>query len=134
MARAERYSAVVMIARSHRSLRNRIIAMLSLLSLLAGLGPNVHAAVVAHPPAQVQASFDGAAEDHAGHHGGHAGDEDPAAHAASGCCHAVCPASVMPSPVGYCDLGPGASGGEVRRTASTRLEGLRHAPPLRPPR
>lgn len=133
-ASRQRYSAAVMIPRRQCLLRQRIIAMLSLLALLAGLAPTVRAALVQHTSADSHASFDGAAEGHAEHHGGHAGDEEPAGHASTGCCHAVCPASVMPPPAGNCGLDTGASGEDVRLTASTRLDGLRHAPPLRPPR
>jgi hypothetical protein len=135
--------------------RDRVIAVLSVLALLAGLGVDVRATVMVHGAAHAAASIDAQhngdrGEHRGGHHVGasvdhpdasHAGqpagqhrDDAPAGQSASACCHAVCPAIVVPSATGSCADLRTAADGSMRLLESTRVVGLQHAPPLRPPR
>jgi hypothetical protein len=143
------------LSRVRSAVRDRVIAVLSVLALLAGLGVDVRATVMvhgaAHAAASIDAQHDGARGEHrGGHHVGardghpdasHAGqpagqhrDDAPAEPFASACCHAVCPATVVSSATGSCTALRLAADSSLRLLESTRVVGLQHAPPLRPPR
>lgn len=137
------------------ALRDRVIAMLSVIAMLAGLGLDVHATVMVHGAAHAAASNEARHAGHRGEHPGehrvvarvghpdasHAGqqagqqrDDAPGGQSAFACCHAVCPGTVMPSDTGSCSARGPAADGSPRLLEFTRVDGLRHAPPLRPPR
>ncbi len=120
-----------------RSLHPRAAALLTVAAVLCALGVEVQAAMMGHLSHQGHApAVDAAA---AGHHHvdcntalDHGG---PAGETAAGCCHHVaCPASAVLMPAPQADDAPAAVGHAPATGSVGALDGLRHAPPLRPPR
>lgn len=123
------YTPRTMTPASRHPHRHRFIALLLLWAFLTGLGLQAHAALAGqgHEHSPVSLSADDA---HAGHSSG-AGDVPD--DLGPTCCHELCPGGLTLPPIGNCIALRGATK-QSRLPDDAWLAGLRHPPPLRPPR
>ncbi len=132
-----------MASRTSLGFKTRLLAMLCIISVLSGMGLDVHAMLMGHGP---QSTEPAVVHDHAGdqHLVGqyvdgdcdrHADDRFPGGPVQSGCCHAaMCVTGAVVLSAGLDHAGLRARDVTSSAIDLTLLGGLHHAPPLRPPR
>lgn len=121
-----------MISANRQPRRHRSIALLALLVFMTGLGLNAHAVISGqahqHPPV-LESSADDAHAEHAGTGGA---DERIGCNTPPTCCQVVCQVGTTVPPVGSAMRS--ARNEPLLLDDDVLLAGLRHPPPLRPPR